>query len=395
MDQRNYYMLFAYLAFLLTLSLASSFHRSEASALRNRNDIECDMNQWQEFKIRFEKKYQSFEEEVRRMLLFCKNFRLIEEINSNENSTYKAALNHMSDQSEDENLNTRILGNEEATQFRSMKNRPGLGSPDVRLEADELPDFMADYMDREPPNEWDWRSDKRVVGPIMDQVRCGACWAFATAGLIEGQQHKIDPNLSEVVSLSAQQLVDCDNELNSGCNRGLVVQTSNYLSSFGGLQREIDYPFKSGWTEMAGKCKHNASAIQETSRGLNEFLVIKPKDEQFLKRLVAFYGPVAVSIHARMRFLHYYDGIFEDETCKPQSYPNHALLIVGYGTDSYTKQDYWIVKNSFGQEWGMKGYGYVLRKDNHCSIANRPTVVINSSAQKPTSSYQVYLSPLE
>ena len=46
--------------------------------------------------------------------------------------------------------------------------------------------------------------------------------------------------------------------------------------------------------------------------------------------------------------------------CDPKNL-DHAVLIVGFGEDSVTKEEYWIVKNSWGEKWGMEGYFEIKR----------------------------------
>ncbi|XP_003366683.1 dipeptidyl-peptidase 1, partial [Trichinella spiralis] len=47
---------------------------------------------------------------------------------------------------------------------------------------------------------------------------------------------------------------------------------------------------------------------------------------------------------------------------------NHAVIIVGYGTDEMTKEKYWIVKNSWGRKFGEDGYFRIRRGTNECGI---------------------------
>ena len=63
-------------------------------------------------------------------------------------------------------------------------------------------------------------------------------------------------------------------------------------------------------------------------------------------------------------------GVLYDPICSSAKL-NHAVLLVGYG------DDYYIVKNSWGLDWGMKGYIYMSKdKDNNCGIASCALYVI-------------------
>ena len=68
-------------------------------------------------------------------------------------------------------------------------------------------------------------------------------------------------------------------------------------------------------------------------------------------------------------FQHYSSGIYSDLSCTKANI-THAVTVVGYGSMG-VGQDYYIIKNSWGNSWGMNGYGYIARnKNNMCGIAS-------------------------
>lgn len=78
--------------------------------------------------------------------------------------------------------------------------------------------------------------------------------------------------------------------------------------------------------------------------------------------------PLAISLDAS-DFHAYHSGVMEFADCGSDL--NHAVLLVGYGTDEETGQDYWIVRNSWGERWGEGGYIRLARSER-CALDTRP-----------------------
>ncbi|CAG2178552.1 unnamed protein product [Oppiella nova] len=212
------------------------------------------------------------------------------------------------------------------------------------------------------PTAVDWRK-KGIVTPVKDQGGCGSCWAFSVVGALEGQHAK---GTGKLVSLSEQNLVDCTrDEGNFGCSGGWPYDAYEYIVRVAqGLDTEKGYPYKG----IDQKCNFSVSSIGARATA---FAILTPGNESVLQESVANIGPISVCIEASGNFMSYSGGVFDDKTCSPNfDYINHCVLAVGYGTDTKTGKDYWIVKNSWGTVFGEEGYIRMSRNNkNQCAIS--------------------------
>nr|XP_023022584.1 zingipain-2-like [Leptinotarsa decemlineata] len=292
------------------------------------------------FQINFSKSYQNVVEEKRRFNIFLSNLLRIEEHNKNFNrglSTYEMGVNKFADLTPEEFME---------------RFRP-LGKTNLKPLEQATLEFDGDL-----PAEVDW-TKKGAVTEVKSQGSCGSCWAFSTTGSVEGHNFI---KTGKLISLSAQQLVDCVKK-NGACSGGTMEVALEYIVD-NGIMSEDDYPYEDG--HMLCRYNNSKAAVR-----IKSYKNVKENDETELQKAVALEGPVSVTIRVTEEFQLYKRGILNVPSCGHfLLFLNHAVLATGYGSQDGV--DYWIVKNSWGTEYGMDGYIRMSRNaDNQCGIATR------------------------
>jgi C1A family cysteine protease len=197
----------------------------------------------------------------------------------------------------------------------------------------------------------DWRQ-KGAVTAVKDQGQCGSCWAFSATEAIESTYFLATGQLPE---LSAQQITSCDTT-DGGCNGGWPVRAYSYVAGAGGLERNSDYPYTSGGGQT-GSCQFNSGRVVGGTAPKTYYYT--DGSEGQLQGLLNI-GPASVCVAADA-FQTYRGGVL---TSCPGSI-DHCVQAVGYDNGN----NWWIVRNSWGGNWGEAGYIRIQMGQNLCQIA--------------------------
>lgn len=214
--------------------------------------------------------------------------------------------------------------------------------PEKRLDLNNITVLVIPLSRQSNPPYWDvCANGPGKCTPVKDQGDCGSCWAFATAGAIENFISKSQT----LVSLSEQQQLDC-NYLTSGCNGGWFTTAFQYTQARG-LALEILYPY----TQNEATCRDSLVPRPYKHTGYVQIA----NDVEQIKAYLRTKGACACCVDASNWML-YSSGIFNAAGNVPAC--NHAITLTGYGPG------YWLIKNSWGTNWGEAGFIKVSTQKN-------------------------------
>ncbi|KAG5678086.1 hypothetical protein PVAND_007788 [Polypedilum vanderplanki] len=196
------------------------------------------------------------------------------------------------------------------------------------------------------PAYWNWY-EKGIVSPPLDQ-RCGCCYAHAGTGVIEAHACK---HFGKCIKLSEQEALECTKKCEGG-NYEMIFQ---YAKDNGGMASDLDHPYVlPDLTECSIDVKNNA-------RVPNTKVVdwkVMPNDSYTIMHTLYNKGPLYAGLHIFWNFYFHHEGVYD--TPKNETNDWHALMLVGYGTES-DGTDYWIVRNSWSTKWGVNGLAKIKR----------------------------------
>jgi cathepsin L len=299
---------------------------------------------------------------------FEKNVQKVRELNSRKDRTWESKLGPFADMDETEFLETFASGRKPASEAKGPKPK-------------ELPSFKG-RVKRQAPESWDIRKDgPGSMTPVRNQGSCGSCWAFAAVATVENAMSVFNGTLP---LLSEQDLVDCDSTC-YGCNGGWSYVALNHVKTKGIASRDA-YPYQNS----GGTCKPSVARTSILDA------VKLPPDSATIKSYLAKNGSCTIPVFVSGAFQYYSSGVFDDG----QSYPaspdqtNHEVTLIGYGTEGGVP--YWLIRNSWGPEWGEAGHIKVKARDDgvarlhdvYCPTFGAPAsnVVTSSTTSTTTSS---------
>jgi C1A family cysteine protease len=206
-----------------------------------------------------------------------------------------------------------------------------------------------------PSGAIDWVAKGKTT-PVKNQEQCGSCWAFSTTETVESANLMAGNNMAIG---APQEIVDCDSS-DQGCNGGDPREALGWVVNHGGLDTESCYPYiAEDESCMSSKCSPSPNLKIST------VIPVAEDETQIYSQLQNM--PLSICCDAEP-WQYYNGGVLTASQCGLSI--DHAIQLTGYSPE---QGGYWIVRNSWGADWGENGYIYLQYGYDTCGITYEVT----------------------
>lgn len=226
---------------------------------------------------------------------------------------------------------------------------------------------------------FDWRENGLDVGEAEFQgFNCNTCWAFATVSAMQisrrlaalrGQLKDLDESLQP----SARQLISCLVPKNKYCKVNWHGSALSFMVHKG-------LPLGGTDQYVADKSGHICDAENSVKALFWDFVSATPQKvstREEIKRAIISYGAVVTMMTFDKCLWLYGGGIFNEEQNRDG---NHIVIIIGWDDEKG-----WLIKNSYGADWGEKGFGWIKYEANNIGQFSAFVVADPNEKVKPFS----------
>jgi len=217
---------------------------------------------------------------------------------------------------------------------------------------DKMEPLPRQELNAELPETFDWTAVGGIVTSVYNQGNCGSCWAFATTENIESMWARAGHGLE---NLSMQQLVDCD-KASDGCGGGSPSNAYQTVMSEGGIDTMASYEYDA----KDGACRFSPAHVG--ARISTWGYISTNDDEEYMAQWTYANGPPAVCV-AASTWQTYKGGVI-GPSCGDSV--DHCVQLTGWTVSSGVTA--WVIRNSWGTDWGYSGYCMVEYGDDVCAI---------------------------
>eukprot|EP00565_Helicotheca_tamesis_P004565 CAMPEP_0185728884 /NCGR_PEP_ID=MMETSP1171-20130828/4282_1 /TAXON_ID=374046 /ORGANISM="Helicotheca tamensis, Strain CCMP826" /LENGTH=335 /DNA_ID=CAMNT_0028397633 /DNA_START=162 /DNA_END=1169 /DNA_ORIENTATION=+ len=262
-----------------------------------------------------------------------------------------------------------------------VRNDYNLPLPHTYTEPDELPDAFT----------WGDVNGVSYLTRSLNQhipQYCGSCWAHGALSALADRIKIAKKAQGDEINLSIQYILNCGADVAGSCHGGYHTGVYQLIKEQGFVPYETCQVYLACSAESTeGFCEHvdTTCSAANTCRTCSTFSSMGgtcSEIDVFPNATIAEYGEINLDVHAIMSEIYhrgpvaatinaspivdYKGGIFSDKSAGKGT--NHIVSIVGWGKDETSGDQYWIVRNSWGEYWGEMGYLRVLMGDNVLGI---------------------------